>query len=276
MGTDDAAAAAAAAAAGGGDAWHKGADADTLGFLQTRGWDKVDAKDAAFNAIKSYREAEKVIGAPPDQVLRFPKDANDAAAWAKVYERLGVGDATKYDFSAVKHEDGEVIGVDLQNSIRSLAGEAKLTPSQAQAVGRSLAKMLDEADKTEVAEYNGKLAVEKDTLAKNWGYNAAAFKVIAENAAKRAGLTVTEISALEKTIGYARVMDMFRVFGQRTGEDQFVTNSATGGKDIISAQQAEAQLNSLMADTAWVEKYLNGDTQAVQQFDNLTRIKAGV
>jgi hypothetical protein len=35
-----------------------------LGYLQNRGWDKVDAKTAAINAGKAHREAEKLIGAP--------------------------------------------------------------------------------------------------------------------------------------------------------------------------------------------------------------------
>jgi len=73
--------AAAAAAAAGAKPWYEGAAAEDVGYFQNRGWDKVDAKTAAFNAAKAHREAEKLIGAPADKMIRLPNDPNDAEAW---------------------------------------------------------------------------------------------------------------------------------------------------------------------------------------------------
>src|SRR5258708_6406048 len=87
--------------------WHDGLAAEDVGYFQNRGWDKVDAKTAAINAAKAHREAEKLIGAPADKIIRLPNDPNDAEAWRQVRLRLGAPkDAKEYDFSTVKFADG--------------------------------------------------------------------------------------------------------------------------------------------------------------------------
>src|ERR1700675_2486732 len=249
--------------------WFTGSDAETVGYLQNRGWDKLPAKDAALQAVKSYREAEKHIGAPPDQILRMPKDATEKKGWAKIYARLGVPDKPEgYDFKDVKFTDGAELNPDYQTAFRTLAQENHLSKDQALAVARSVTKLMETAEATDTAAYNQKLEVEKGTLRTNWGSNAAAYKVIAENAATKLGVTAEEIQALEKSVGYARVMDMFRNIGQRIGEDKFVGNGGGGG-NMLSREQAIAQLSSLENDQVWMDRFLKGDAAAIQQFDNL-------
>lgn len=269
-----AAAAASAAAAAAPAQWFAGADTDTTGFLQNRGWDKLDPKDAALQAVKSYREAEKHIGAPPDQLLRIPKDANDKENWGKIWSKLGVpADAKDYDFSGAKFTDGAELDANVANALRTLASEQHLPKDAAAAVAKAVVKLIEEAEGSDTADYNTKLDVEKGTLRTNWGSNAAAYKVIAENAAQKLGVTADEIGALEKTIGYARVMDMFRNIGQRIGEDQFI-NGGGGPGIVMTLQQAEATLTSRQNDSAWVTKLNSGDSSALQEFHNLTSLIA--
>jgi hypothetical protein len=50
---------------------------------------------------KAHREAEKLIGAPASEMIRIPKDPNDAEGWRQVRSRLGVpADEKGYDFAA--------------------------------------------------------------------------------------------------------------------------------------------------------------------------------
>ena len=79
-----------APAAGGEKPWHDGLPAEDVGYFQNRGWDKTDAKTAAVAAAKAHREAEKLIGAPADKIVRLPNDPNDAEAWRQVRLRLGM------------------------------------------------------------------------------------------------------------------------------------------------------------------------------------------
>src|SRR5258708_32263958 len=105
---EDAAAAAAVIAANQQKPWYDGVDSDTVGYIQNRGLDKVDAKNAFLAAVKAHKEAEKLIGVPADQVLRLPKDANDTSGWNTVKDRLGrPKDASGEDFTAVKESANE-------------------------------------------------------------------------------------------------------------------------------------------------------------------------
>lgn len=256
--------------------WHTGQDAETVGYLQNRGWDKLDAKDAAIAAVKSYREAEKHIGAPPDQILRMPKDVNDKDGWSKLWTKIGVPtEAKDYDFTGVKNADGSDVNADVLNTIRSLAHANHLPKDAAPSIAKEVVKLLGATKESEASAYSAKLEVERGTLRTNWGANAAAFKVIAENAAQKLGVTPEEVVALEKTVGYARVMDMFRNIGQKIGEDKFVGGGGGSGNDVMTKGQAEAQLTTLGNDTEWLKKLEAGDAAAVQQFHNLTRIKSG-
>ena len=92
--------------------WYQGNAAVTpefIGHWQTRGWHDLPPDQLAINVTKAYREAEKFIGAPADELIRVPKDANDAAGWGKVWQRLGAPkDKDGYDFSTAKSQFGDV------------------------------------------------------------------------------------------------------------------------------------------------------------------------
>jgi len=258
-------------------AWHTGLDADTLGVLQNKGWDKLDPKAAIAASVKSYREAEKHFGVPPERILRAPKDANDAEAMAKIKSALGVPDSPdKYDFSAIKFKDGSTMDEASVQSVRKLASDLGLPTTAAQQLASWMAQQQDAMAEEETAEYTAKLATEKDTLTKNWGSNANANLVIAQNAAKALGVTAEDMATLEKSVGYARVMEMFRSIGARIGEDRFVVNDVGGGRrEVMTRDGAAAQLQSLKNDSAWVTRLMNGDIKAMREYNDLTTIMAG-
>lgn len=263
---------------GGEQPWHQGVDAGLAGYLQNRGWDKLSPKDAALAAAKAHHEAEKLIGAPPDQVVRIPKDANDKDGWGKVYARLGVpADAKEYDFSGVKFTSGEALDGEFTTALQSFSGEQHFTKDQASAVARFLTKQIEQADASEAAEYTAKLMAEKASLKTNWGANHNANTVVAQNAAEKLGVKAEEIAALEKTIGYARVMEMFRNVGSRIGEDKFIRDGgASGGSQVMTKEGAQSRLDMLQTDVEWLERFNKGGARERQEFDNLTRLVAGV
>jgi hypothetical protein len=254
--------------------WYDGVEPELLGHFQARGLDKKTATEAAISEAKAYREASKLIGAPPESMVRIPKEANDTEGWQKVHERLGVpSDPAKYDFSGIKFADGTELNEDFVKGLRASAGAAKLSIDGAKEVAKFIVGQIDADEKTEQAEYAGKLAVEKDTLAKNWGSNAASNMVIAQNAAKTLGIQPEEIKALEGVVGYARVMDMLRNIGARTGEDKFVKNEGTGL--VMTKEQAQSELALLEKDTEFFNKLQKGDVLATQRYQNLTRMASG-
>lgn len=255
------AAAAAAAAANANKSWYDSFDADTKGYLQNKGLDKKTPAEAFLEASKFHREAEKFVGAPANEMLRLPKEANDPK-WEDVHKRLGKpADKKEYDFSTVKRAGDKALDEALSDTIRSAAWNSNVNKESAVRIAQDVVKYLDGVETATQAVKADKLIVEKAELAKNWGANAAANMVIAQGAAKALGVPPEAIAALEGQVGYAKVMDMMRNIGTKIGEDRFVNSPGGNNSGIMTRDQAVAEKNDLMADQAWKDRYLKGGVE---------------
>ena len=198
--------------------WYEGADADTVGYLQNRGWTAKPVNEVAMEAIKAHRSAEKLIGAPADRIIRLPNDANDEVGWAGVWQKLGApADAKGYDFSTVKFSDGSALDEKLVQSVQEAAAGAKVPLPMAQRLVQAVARYQESAKQADAAEKTTKLAESQTALRKNWGGNFEINKVIAQQAAKALGATPEQVAALESVVGYDKVMEMFRSIGSKIG-----------------------------------------------------------
>lgn len=255
--------------------WFDGADPEIIGHLQAHGWDRKDAKTAALEAVQSYRKAQQLLGAPPDQLLRFPKP-EDEDGWKKVYEKLGVpNDPKEYDFAAVKFADGTPLDEDFAGFIRGEAQKLHLNKTDALAFASDLVKRFEAEESSDKAEKTASLAQEKAKLQANWGVNFEANQFVSKQAAQKLGVTPEQIAALEGVVGYASVMEMFRGLGVKMGEDKFVLGGPNGNSGIMSVDEAKAKRTDLMQDVAWKTKYLNGDGAAKREMLALNTIIAG-
>lgn len=276
---------AAAAAAAGAKPWYdglvpNGADgkpnSEIIGHIQNRyPSDKFDAGKTAIAAIQAHREAEKLIGAPANELVRWPKDATDQAGWSAVGAKLGVpAEAKDYDFSSVKFADGSALDDDFISALAPALKDARVAKDVAPAVVKAVVNFMEKAETADTAANEAALNVERDALKINWGSNLTPNLLIAKNAAAALGVTPDQVAALEKVVGYAKVMEMFRNIGARIGEDKFVANPAPGGSGVMSQDQATATLSERMADSAWAKKLNDGDPTTLREFHNLTQIKA--
>jgi hypothetical protein len=256
-------------------AWHTGKiDADTLGFWQNKGIDPADPVSVATTLTKQYREAEKFVGVPAAQLLRLPKDATDEAGWNTVYQRLGApADAKEYDFSTIKRADGNAPDAALLDTIRATAASLRLPKDKAPDLAAAVVKHLDGVQAETAAANAAKLATEKAALATSWGPNAEMNKLQAMQGAKRLGVDPETVALLENSVGYSKVMEMFRKIGAGTSEDTFVTGNNNA---VVTRESASARLTELTNDTAWGKRLMAGDAQARREFDSLTQLVAGV
>lgn len=260
--------------------WYQGVegfDSAAIGQLQNKGWDKLEPPKAAAAIFKAYSEAEKHIGAPSDQILRLPKDRNDATAMREVFQKLGTpAKPEEYDFTGLKNADGSAPDQKFVDFFRGAAHKAGIPSSMAAQLAAEFVKFTGDASALVTAETKVKIEGEKATLKKNWGNNEVANTVIAKRAAEALGVGPEEMVALEGQIGYARVMEMMRNIGSKIGEDKFVTgNSGDSAGKIVSRDQANARLKELMDDKPFVTRYMSGDTAAKREMDQLHRIIAG-
>lgn len=274
------AAAAAAAAAAASQPWYHGADQETVGYLQNRGWDRLQPAEVALKAAQAHREAERMLGVPKDELLRRPKDEASAREF---YSKLGVpAVATEYDFSAVKFSDGEALDAEFVSFLQNEALALHVPKADAARFAASLVKRMESQEAAETTVKQGQLALEKSELQKSWANNFDTNLFLARRGVAALGLEPSTVEALESVVGYSKLMEAFRKVGEMNGEAKFITNGASGGPNgpggVFTREQAIARQRELQNDRApggFVEKYLKGDPSAFQEMMSLSRIIAG-
>jgi hypothetical protein len=248
-------------------------DAETQGAFKNNGWDSKPPAEAAFEAMKSFRETQRHLGIPKDRLLALPKDASDEAGWKTLRSKLGVPDDAKgYSFADIKRADGSAPDTQLLEAVAPALHAAGVPKDRAPEVVSAVVKFLDSADTTAATQKQAALVQERDALAKDWGPNKEANMFIAKQAALKIGMTQAEIDALESAAGYKNTMGVFLKLGQLMGEDKFINSPAGGGAGVMTADQAAARMKDLQADTAWGQKLLAGDAAAMREFNALTTL----
>ena len=250
--------------------WFTGkADAEMTGYLQTKGWDKLEPAAAAIEAAKAHRETERFVGIPADERLRLPKDPKDAA-WNGVWARLGVPtDPKEYDFNGIAKASGEAIDPNLAEFVRNAAHQLNISKDNARDLAQRLVKQQDDATQADFATKSAALQTQKQELQKSWGKNFDANLFVAKQAAGKLGMTPEQVTALEQVAGYSGVMEILRKVGASIGEDRFVGGGGPGTPAVMTREQAVEKRASLMADKGWAKKYIDGDMSARQEMTAL-------
>jgi hypothetical protein len=249
--------------------WHTGIEADILGHWQAKGWDISDPKAVATAATKAYKGVESFIGAPPDQMIRIPKDASDQAGWNALYSRLGApNDAKEYDFSAVKRVNDQPPPQPLVDAIRDVAAQFKVPKDRAPDLLKAVVKHLDDTEAASLAAAKTALDNERAALDKSWGLNKEINRLEALKGATKLGFTPEDVNNLEKSVGYAKTMEALRRVGAVGREAEFVEGGAVNGRPP-TAEAAQARKAALEKDTGWVKRYTSGDVQARDEMRQL-------
>lgn len=273
-------------ASGGQKAWHDGIDQITLGFWQNKGLDPADPRKVAEGLTKFYREVERYVGAPPDQMIRIPQP-NAAEADIKAYwNRVGVpAEGKDYDLSGVKFADGKELDTAFADMLRSAMIDGRVPKDRAAGIAQRLIKHMEANDAAELAERTANVKAERELLDKNWGANRAYNEQIAKRAledlGKAAGLTAEQATkawdAISVTggIGASYAMEMLRMIGARMGESPFVNSQPGSGTNnqAMSKSQALAEIESLKADRGFYKQLVvEKSVEARRRWDNLHKI----
>lgn len=258
--------------------WYTGADPELIGHIQTKGWHDLDAGKAALAAITAHREAEKFIGVPAERVAHLPKDASDAAGIAAFRAKIGVPtEAAKYDIGELKFADGTAPDAKFGEWLKETAFKAGIPQSAIGQIAQDFTKFIETASSAGDAEKAARLADGKAELTKNWGDNGVMNLEVAKRGAASVGISPEAVAALEATVGYAKTMEAFRQIGVLNGEAKFIGagNGPGGNGGIMTREQAMARSSELKNDSAWVSRYLAGDTAANREMSDLTKIMVG-
>lgn len=259
-------------------------DATTVGFWQNKGIDAADPVAVATKLTHFYRESEKFIGAPPEEMIRVPK-ANAAEADVKAYwGKIGVpAEAKDYDLSAVKSSSGQPIDQGFADTIRAALLEGRVPKDRAASVAVNLVKYQEGQAAAALADKTAVVNTEKALLDKNWGANAPANMVVAKGALDRlgqaAGLTPEQITkgwdalSIVGGIGASYAMEMLRVAGSRMGEAPYIGSQPGNGQSVVMSQaQAKAEIDSLKKDTNFGQHLLQGGREERRKWDDLHKV----
>jgi hypothetical protein len=276
-----------ATAAGGAAAapWYQGkVDPTTIGFWQNKGLKIDDPVAVAAGLTKHYQEAERFIGAPPDELIRVPKPNAAEADVRSYWGRIGVPAEPKdYDLSGVKFSDGKELELGYADSVRAALHAGRVPKQYAPDVVKSLVKIEEGKAAAKLAERTAVIQSETEKLDRNWGNRKDINTVIAKTALQRlaqaAGITDKEAVAAWDAlgtlggIGGADAWEMLRIIGSRMGEAPYVSSEQSGMSGTMSAAQAAAEIESLKRDEAFRQRLLKGDTESKRKWDNLHKVR---
>jgi len=263
----------------------------TRAFWQNKGIDPADPISVASKLTEMYRNAERHIGAPPEEMLRIPKpnaaEADIRAYWGKI----GVpAEAKDYDLSAVKKfADGKELEPAFLDMFRAAAHAARIPKDQVSGMLDKIVKHMDGVDAAEAAEKTRYVTEQKDALKTNWGqnydYNYAIAKRALDDLGKAARLTPEQTAqawdALSTVggIGSAFAMEMLRNIGSRmnttpAGEAPFIDGRGPQGNNgIMSQAQARARIDELKTDKGFYKRLVTDrEVAAKREWDDLHKI----
>lgn len=257
----------------------------TVGFWQNKGIDVNDPIAVASKLTEFYRNSERFVGAPPEEMIRIPK-ANAAESDIKAYwQRIGVpAEAKDYDLSAVKFTDGSELDSGFADMFRAAAHQARVPKEQAAGLMNALIKHMEANDAAELAAKTAHINEQKALLDKNWGtnktYNMAVAQRTLQTLGEATGLTPEQTQqawdALSTVggIGSSFAMEMLRTIGARMGEAPFISAQPGqgGNNQIMSASQAQAEIAALKQDKGFYDKLMKKDAEAHRRWNDLHKI----
>ena len=247
----------AAPAAPAAPSWLEGADELTIGYVQNKGWTEPK------QVLDGYRNLEKLLGADKaNNAVIIPKGDADPKEWNAVFDRLGRPSAP----------DGYKVelpqGGDKAMHEASLAKfhELGLTKSQGETLLNWYNNEVTQA--SQALEAQKQAAFQQDDVALRTEWGAAFTKNLAQAqaAARGLGLDAQTIDKLSDALGHRATMNLLQRVGSGLREDSLATSdSPSGFGSAMTPGQAKAEIQALMSDRDFTQKYLSGDTTARQK-----------
>lgn len=267
------AAGAGAGAAGGvgAVAWHSTLGDDARGWVQAKGLDKLPAEKAFAELVKGWAGAEKHIGAPADQIIRLPKDGDDAAL-ANVYGKLGrPNDPNGYDIKlpdGLPPEQATALKAEF-DAMKPVLHKIGLSNRQANQFAQEMIAIETAQAAEAKATAQAQLAADTKALKTEWGAAFDKNASIVDAVATQLGFDAEKVVALREVLGAAATMKMFHSIGTAMGEDKFIGGG--GGKfgGAMSPAQAQAEINTLKADKDFVTRLMAGNVDAQKKWNDL-------
>lgn len=245
---------------------------DIKPFVEAKGW------KSPVDAIKGYQNLEKLQRTPIDRTLVLP-EKEDAPEWAQVYDRLGRPKSPNdYKFDGVEIEPGVANLLEGEDGFAAVAHKLGLS----QKAAGELVNWFNTKSQGAVEQTSEQLAekhtAELEQVKTAWGSAYEGNVRIAKAAVNALGLGAEELEQIENALGTEWLMKTFHRIGTqlgehaRPGDPNAVPNDSGVG---LTPGEASAKLEELFRDKAFTDRYFNGDKDASERVQNLTKAIAG-
>ena len=242
--------------------WLPGADELTIGLVQNKKW------AGPADAVKAYQNAQSLIGANPDSVLRIPGDGADKATIDAFFNKMGrPAEAKSYD---IPTPDGQK-DTAMADWAKGVFHEAGLTAAQAKAIGAKWNEQNASQAKTQADAKAAVFETQNAALKQEWGAAYDKNRSVVDNAVNAFGVTEPQLIALRDAMGPAAAMKFMHNLGSRLGEDQFLSGDqkAAGFSVLMTPQMAMQKITELRGDKDWVKGYIAGSAEKKAQMVQL-------
>lgn len=243
---------------------------DSFGDQGVKDWvASIGAPNAEAVASKALN-LERMLGADrAGRTVVLPKDG-DADAWGEVWSKLGrPADPAGYALPVPEGASPEFAQVAAQ-----AFHKAGLTAQQAQSVSAWWNEHVAAQVKAQQDAEQATLKTEHEQLAADWGGSLSydRQKEIARRGAQALGLEADAIDALEKVVGFSKVMKALAKVGELTGEDKAIGVEA--GSFGMTPEAARGRKAQLIADKTWRERAMVPNSAEWAEIQRLDRIIA--
>lgn len=263
--------------------WYSTLEPEIQAHANAKGWTKAADINAGFaEAAKAHLAAEKLIGVPPEQVVRVPKDAADPNFQA-VYDRI-VGMVTpkapeEYKFDGVKFKDGSDLSAEDAEFVRGLAVKHKMPIAQALDLASALAARADNADAVEAAAAETTKATNAAHLRMAYGADHDFKLYSAGRAIEAAGLppALMNLIATLPAEDYRKSVDALVALSAKMNErpmHQGTGMPLTDPTAGLTPAEAQIRLQAYTDDPTLRAKFLAHDTDAVANWTKLSQVVA--
>lgn len=248
--------------------WSDGLNEDTVAFIENKGWVGENGADLS-KMTESYHNLERFAGGSKDLVALPGADA-DEEALGKFYNALGRPEsADQYGFEMPDDGDAELDGW-----FRQTAHKHGLSDAQAKGLYDEWNEMSGQRFDAIQQSLIDQGEADIKALQKEWGQGYDAQIDAGSRAARALGYDEAALSAMEEKLGTADMLKLMANIGSKMGEDSFETGDISGGFGTTPAQ-AKAQMADLRLDQGFMDKYLNGDKDAIAKMNRLMEAAYG-
>lgn len=236
----------------------------------TRGWYQTKGFKAPSDAIESARNLEKLMGLPPERILKLADKMRDETtnAWTpearQIWERLGAPKEAKDYQIDIPKEYGDAKQADL---FRRLFHEEGIPKASAERLvkewnafqGANMQAFKDQQEATaKTSDAN---------LRKDWGQAFEQNVNIAKEAARTLGMDQKQVDAIHSALGQEGTMKLFHKLGTSVGEGRYIQGG--GANQLMTPSNAQHQIKELSKDKDFSGRLMKGDTEAKAKWQRL-------